>query len=222
MPPRLPRLHSLRTIRLPPLIRRPLSTSAANPRIPPSTSRSVPVSIGGVLIGGGLAFYLFSHPSNAETQSSKTSSANENREATAGQSRKAAENPGKAEKEANKSGGSSQDNKPGLAVDSKKPEKDADKDSKTGKIKGGHDENGQPKDENLKEKAGGNKDVGKKDGGNKDEGKGHEKSGSEAEEGHEGENDEDAGAQAFGIPICHYSTNRQIPRPEKSTGTVPV
>jgi len=221
MPPRLPRLHSLRTIRLPPTIRRPLSTSAANHRIPPSTSHSVPVSFGGVLIGGGLAFYLFSRPSNAETQSSKTSSSNENREATAGQSRKAAEKPGKAEKEANKSGGSSQDNKPGLAVDSKNPEKDSDKDSKTGKIKGGHDESGQPKDEKVKEKAGGNKD-GKNDGGNKNEGKGHEKSGSEAEEGHEDENDDDAGAQAFGIIIYHYSTNRQIRRPEKSTGTVPV
>src|SRR5277367_2431238 len=51
MPPRLPRLRSLRTIPLPPPIRRPLSTSTKHP-IPTSTYRSSPLSIGGVLLGG--------------------------------------------------------------------------------------------------------------------------------------------------------------------------
>src|SRR5271170_4166275 len=159
MPPRIPRLRSLCTIPLAPLIRRPLSTAVKH--IPASTSRNAPLSFGGVLLGGGLAFYLFSHPSNAETQSSKTSSTNGNREAHAAQSQKTAENPGRTEMHANRSEGLSQDNKRALAVDPKKAEMDADKDSKTEEIKGSDEEGGQTKDDKVREKSEGKTDQGK-------------------------------------------------------------
>lgn len=93
--------------------------------------------------------YSLSRVSNAETHFSKTSSINENREWTVGVSKKQHEQSGKAEKERNKSGGSIQDNKPGLAVSPEKAELNTDNDSKTEKIKSGHDESGQPKDEEL-------------------------------------------------------------------------
>jgi len=84
-------------------------------------------------------------------------------------------------------------------VDSKKLEKDADKDSNTGNVKGGHDESGQPKDEKLKGKAGQSTNQ-KTDQGKKSDSKDDENSGSEEGKGDENEDEEGAGPQAFGIP----------------------
>jgi hypothetical protein len=55
-----------------------------------------------------------------------------------------------AEKEANKSGSSSQDLKSGRQAEEHKRQSGAGEDSKTGKINGGHDSDGKPKDDKLK------------------------------------------------------------------------
>lgn len=140
-------------------------------------------------------------------QSSKTQPQNENRELSASASRKAASEPGKAEKEAHKSGGSSHDNKPESAVGAKKPESGADEDSQTGKFKGGHDEQGKPKDERLKGKAGRAEDKKdekkeeKKDD-NKSEKKDEKKDDKKDKENEDSQDDdeEQQGQQAFSTP----------------------
>jgi hypothetical protein len=135
-----------------------------------------------------------SQTSHAEVQSTKTQPQNENRELTASASRKDAQKEGKAEKSANKAGGSSQDGKPERAVAEKKPSSGADEDSKTGKVKGGHDESGQPKDDKLKGKGGKIE---------KDDKKKEEHSAKDEEKQADSQDDEDEeeqqGQQAFSI-----------------------
>jgi hypothetical protein len=86
----------------------------------------------------------------AEVQLSKTSSASENCETTEVQAKKNAGKPGKAENEANKSRSSSQDLKAGQQAEKNKQQSGSDEDSKTGKVKGGYDSDGKPKDDKLK------------------------------------------------------------------------
>jgi mitochondrial intermembrane space import and assembly protein 40 len=135
-----------------------------------------------------------SQASHAEVQSTKTQPQNENRELSASASRKDAQKEGKAEKSANKAGGSSQDGKPERAVAEKNPSSGADEDSKTGKVKGGHDESGQPKDDKLKGKGGKiEKDEKKKEEhSTKDEEK-------QADSQDEEDEEEQQGQQAFSI-----------------------
>jgi hypothetical protein len=117
----------------------------------------------------------------AEARSSKTFSASENREATEVQAKKNAENPGKAEKEANKSGSSSQDLQAGQQAEEHKPQSGAGKGSKTGKVKGGYDSDGKLKDDKLKSgRADKSEKLDKSDGSDEDE-------------------DEEEGQQAFGM-----------------------
>jgi hypothetical protein len=77
-------------------------------------------------------------------------------------------------------------------VKEKKPASGANEDSKTGKVKGGHDESGQPKDDKLKGNQKGGKTEGKKDG------KSDKESKSEKPEDDEENEEEDKGQQAFG------------------------
>src|SRR5208282_6688065 len=88
-----------------------------------SKSLRIPIITGTAVLGIGVGVFLLSRVSHAETQSSKHMSGNENRELTARTSRKSTDTTGRAEKEANKAGGLSQDNEPGLSVESKKSEK---------------------------------------------------------------------------------------------------
>ena len=181
MPPRLP-LQSLRCIRAQ-ISRRAYATSTSLPL----RSYRNPLLFGGVVLG--LGTYYLSRPSHAEVQSTKTQSQNENRELTASASRKAAEKEGKAEKEGHQTGGSSQDNKPEKAVAEKKPQKGADEDSVTGKVKGGQDESGQPRDEKLRGKGG---KI------SKDEKKDDKKD--DKTEDSQNEEQEEQGQQAFSTP----------------------
>lgn len=140
-------VRSFRVIHSPTLfLRRNFTTT---PHVPRSL-RPKQIIATSLLVGAGIYFYTTSQVTLAEVQSSKTSSANDNREATAQQARKNSEKPGKAEKEANKSGNSSQDLKAGRQAEEHKPQSGAGDDSKTGKIKGGHDSDGKPKDDKLK------------------------------------------------------------------------
>jgi hypothetical protein len=78
---------------------------------------------------------------------------------TAAASRKAGEKEGKTA--ANKAGGSPQDHKAARGVTDEKPEDGASGESRTGKVKGGHDESGQPKDERIRKAKSGEKSEGK-------------------------------------------------------------
>jgi hypothetical protein len=202
MPPRLS-LGPLRCIRgqIP---RRSYATSTPLPL----RSYRNPLLFGGVVFG--LGTYYLSRPSHAEVQSTKTQSQNENRELTASASRKAAEKDGKAEKESHQTGRSSQDNKPEKAVAEKKPQKGADEDSATGKVKGGHDESGQPKDDRLRGKGGKISKDDKNDNKNaeKDQQNKDKNQGKEEEEDNE---QEQQGQQAVSIspsPSVPYNRSR--------------
>lgn len=157
MPPRI-LLRSLRTIRRPLLpSRRTLATTSTSSFPASKLSLRIPIITTSTILGVGIGLYSLSKISNAETttQSSKTASGSENRELAVGASRKQGEKSGKAEKQGNRAGGgSSRDNKPGHETNAKKPESGANEESKTGKVKGGHDEKGQPKDETVKNKSG--------------------------------------------------------------------
>ena len=146
MPPRIILPRSLCPIRSSILPRRTFTTTS----FPTSKSVRIPIITGTVVLGVGVGLFSLSRVSHAETQPSKALSDRE--ELTARVSRKPIETPGKAE-EANKSGGSSEDNKHGVAVESKKSKKDPNRDSKTGKLKGGHGESGHPKDDRLAKKS---------------------------------------------------------------------
>lgn len=158
MPPRLPAMRIASRVLRPrqPLVHRPYST--APPPLPsPLQTRSlrIPLIAGALGFTTGLLFYTLSHSSTAEVQSSKTSSAHENRELTASASRKAGEEEGKTA--ANKAGGSPQDHKAARGVGYEKPEDGASGESRTGKVNGGHDESGQPKDERIRKAKSGEK-----------------------------------------------------------------
>ena len=78
---------------------------------------------------------------------------------------------------------------------SKNSEKDGHKDSRTGTIKGEYNENRESKDEKVKEQ------VVKTRQGEDDVAKSYEKPGSEGKERNDGEGEEEAGPQAFGINL---------------------
>jgi hypothetical protein len=162
MPPRLPAMRlAPQLLRLrQPRLRRPYSTAPPpNPSPVQTRSLRIPLIAGGLALTAGAGFYVLSRSSAAEVQSSKTSSANENRELTASAARKAGDKEGKAETSANKAGGSPQDPKAARGVADEKPESGASGDSRTGKLEGGHDESGLAKDERIrKAKAGGKSD----------------------------------------------------------------
>jgi hypothetical protein len=198
MPPRLPILRIPRT--LPRSIpRRQLSTAVPRHSSPVLPRLLVPT----LFLSAGL--YYLSHPTIAEEpQSSKTHPGRENRELTASASRKVAEQPGKAEKPGNTSGGSSHHHQPERAVAEEKPESGADEVSRTGKFRGGHDGKGQPRDEKLRDKSSGKGDKdaksddkkGKK-GENKDK-KEEKKDKKDEKKGTDDEGEEEEGPQAFG------------------------
>jgi hypothetical protein len=150
MPRPFPLLRSLRTTRRITPPRRPFTTTTFRPS---AKSFRLPIITGTVVLGLGVGLYSLSRESHAEIQSSKIVSGKENREGTARVSRKR-EQRGNAVKESNQLGGSSQDNKPSIAVSSKKSDSEADEDSKPEKIKGGHHDSGQPKDERINSKSG--------------------------------------------------------------------
>ena len=141
------------------------------------------------MLGVGIGLYSYSRASHAKSQSSNQMSGNENGELTARASKKSDGTPGKAEKETNKAGGSSQDNKLGLAVESKKLEKDSDKDSKTGNVKSGRDESGRPK----AEMSGKGDDSAEKESSEKNQSTNSEETNNEKAEGEEGEDEEGQG-----------------------------
>lgn len=137
-----------------------------------------------------------SRATHAEVQSTKTQPQHENRELTASAARKDVLKEGKAEKTAHQAGGSSQDGKPERAVAEKKPSSGADEESKTGKIRGGHDESGQPKDEKLRAK--GAAKAGKDDDEKKSE-KQEEQDGKQGSQEDDDEEEGQQGQQAFSI-----------------------
>jgi hypothetical protein len=169
------RLVSLRFIRPPTILPRRNITTA------PLPTRSLRTQLAATILVVGTGFYAFSRVSHAEAQSSKTTPANDDREATARRARKEALESGKAEKNANQQGSTSQDTKPEQQHKSPKPESGADTDSKTGKIKGGHDSDGTPKDEKLKS------------------GKKESKSDKEDKKSEDESDEQDQGEQAFSI-----------------------
>jgi len=152
-----------------------------------------PLLFGAVVLGTGL--YYMSRATHAEVQSTKTQPQHENRELTASAARKDVLKEGKAEKTAHQAGGSSQDGKPERAVAEKKPSSGADEEAKTGKIRGGHDESGQPKDEKLRAK--GAAKAGKDD--EKKSEKQEEQDGKHGSQDDDGEEEGQEGQQAFSI-----------------------
>ena len=147
MPPRLAVLRSIRIYRQPFMLpRRTLTTNS----FPASYSLRIPMITAATILGVGVGLYSFSRVSNAETQSLRTIPGNLNREATTKSSRKQIERPGNTEKEGNQGDVSIQDNKSRIVVDSKKPEPGDNEDSKSGKVKGTHDDSRQLKHERLK------------------------------------------------------------------------
>jgi hypothetical protein len=99
---------------------------------------------------------------------------------------------GKAEKTAHQAGESSQDGKPERAVAEKKPSSGADEESSTGKIRGGHDESGQPKDEKLRAAKAGKDDEKKSE-------KQEEQDVKQGSQDEDGEEEGQQGQQAFSI-----------------------
>jgi hypothetical protein len=103
------------------------------------------------VLGVGIGLFSLSRVSHAEHQSLKNISSNEDRESTLRASGKLVETSGKAEKGASPFRGPNSDNKAGLSVESKKPDRSAEKGSNTAKVKDGHDDKSeQSKDDRLK------------------------------------------------------------------------
>ena len=193
MPPRLPLSNLSRTFRLhtsfSPLPRRPFTTVHGAPRHLAIPKKLV---VSTILVTAGL--YYLSRPTIAEElQSSKIHPGRESRELTASAARKSAQQSGKTGKEGHSAGGAPHHHQPERAVAEEKPESGADKDSRTGEVRGGHDESGQPKDERLRGK-GGKATEGKIEE-KKDEKKEEQKDEKKLEE----EREEDDGPQAFGM-----------------------
>jgi hypothetical protein len=142
--------------------RHSLSTAPAPPSFPPQTRfLRIPLIAGSLAFTAGLGFYILSHSSAAEVQSSKTWSASDNSELTASAGRKEREKEGKAEMSANKAGGSPRDPKAAKGVRGEKPESGASQDSRTEKVKSGHDDSEQPNHERTRKEKSGGKSVGK-------------------------------------------------------------
>ena len=172
MPPRLAALRQtsrlLRLKQFPRWARRPYSTSPPpNPSPLPNPSVRFPLIAGGLALTAGITFYALSRSSNAEVQSSKASSGNENRELKNSPARKPTEQPGKVETLTNKPGGTSQNVKNEQVIAAKKAESGAsEEDLQTGKMKGDHNESGQRRGERIQigKSAEGEMDETKKEG----------------------------------------------------------